>query len=75
MKFNTEVGELAASPDSSNVKVKTSGPGWAHYGISELVGSPAVSFVSRVLIRYHRQIQQTMSCLSEGFDLLQTGLS
>lgn len=75
MKFDTEVGEVAVSPESSNVKVKTSGPGWAHYGISELVGSTAVSFMSTTLIRYHIQNQQIMLCLSEGFDLRLAGLS
>lgn len=75
MKFDTGLGEVVASPESSNVKVKTSGPGWAHYGISELVGGTAVSFMSSALMRYHPQNQQTMLCLSEGFDLRPAGLS
>jgi len=47
MKLDVEVGELGASPESSNVRVKTSGPGWAHYGINELFRNTTdVSFMS-----------------------------
>jgi hypothetical protein len=41
---------VSASPDASKIKVKTSGPGWAHYGICEVVGSTIVSSLSIGLI-------------------------
>jgi hypothetical protein len=31
--------EVSAAPESEKVSVKTTGPGWAHYGITELLGS------------------------------------
>jgi hypothetical protein len=34
--------DVSASPEASNVKVKTSGTGWAHYGVNEVVGNPTV---------------------------------
>jgi hypothetical protein len=31
--------DVSAAPEREKVSVKTSGPGWAHYGITELLGS------------------------------------
>jgi len=31
--------DVSAEPEREKVSVKTSGPGWAHYGITELLGS------------------------------------
>ena len=31
--------DVSAEPEREKVSVKTTGPGWAHYGITELLGS------------------------------------
>jgi hypothetical protein len=43
---------VTASPATSHVRVKTSGLGWAHYGINELIGSTtAVKSLAIMLIK------------------------
>ena len=36
---------VSAAPQASNVRVKTSGAGWAHYGVIEVAGCPLVRLV------------------------------
>jgi len=31
--------DVSAAPESEKIAVKTTGPGWAHYGMTELLGS------------------------------------
>lgn len=42
--------DISATPGSEKVAVKTTGPGWAHYGITELLGSTTAHPVSPFLL-------------------------
>ena len=42
---------VSATPGTEKVVVKTTGPGWAHYGITELLGSTTAHPVSDVSFR------------------------
>lgn len=44
LNLSVEGEGVRAAPDVSKVKVKTSGTGWAHYGVNEVVGNPTVRF-------------------------------